>query len=202
LSQQVNTNAGQVNANAQQDNANVGQHVLVAPAVPQQQRQDDAPRANRPRARDLLWEFERDELERYNSSQTNLGTALAALNHLEDSLMIRRFQANVRIAAAQIEERRPGYSRYAASSYSRSKSRSERPCQRRRSQGPLDPVAEEGRGENEVAQSVNPAASAATNAPANVVANTPANASVNDAGNIANNAANAVNVQGNAAPNP
>jgi hypothetical protein len=63
--------------------------------------------------------------------------------------MIRRLQANVRVAAAQIEERGPGYSRSAASSYSRS--RSERPRQQRRSQGPLNPVAEEGQGENEVA---------------------------------------------------
>jgi hypothetical protein len=92
-----------------------------------------------------------------------LGAALAALNHLEDSLVIRRLQANVRVAAAKIEERGPGYSRSAASSYTRS--RSERPCQRCRSQGPLDPVAEEGRGENEVAQPVN----AAANAPANPV---------------------------------
>jgi hypothetical protein len=36
-----------------------------------------------------------------------LGAALAALNHLEDSPMVRRFQANVRIAAAQIKERGP-----------------------------------------------------------------------------------------------
>jgi hypothetical protein len=77
--------------------------------------------------------------------------------------MIRRLQANVRVAAAQIEERGPGYSRSAASSYSRS--RSERPRQRRRSQGPLDPVAKEGRGENEVAHPVNPAAIAAANNP-------------------------------------
>jgi hypothetical protein len=78
------------------------------------------------RARDLLRDFERDGLEVYNSPQTNLGAALAALNHLEDSLMIRRLQANVCIAAAQIEERGPGYSRSAASFYSRSKSRLER----------------------------------------------------------------------------
>jgi hypothetical protein len=30
-----------------------------------------------------------------------LGAALAALNHLEDSPMVRRLQANVRVAAAQ-----------------------------------------------------------------------------------------------------
>jgi hypothetical protein len=44
---QVNANAGQVNAIARQANANVGQQALVAPAAPQQRRQDDAPRANR-----------------------------------------------------------------------------------------------------------------------------------------------------------
>jgi hypothetical protein len=67
--------------------------------------------------------------------------------------------------------------------------------------GPLDPVAEEGRGENEVMQPANPAASAAANAPANPAANAPGNAPTN-AGNTANNAANAVNIQGNPAPNP
>jgi hypothetical protein len=34
-----------------------------------------------------------------------LGAALAVLNHLEDSLAIRCLQANVRVAAARIEER-------------------------------------------------------------------------------------------------
>jgi hypothetical protein len=56
-----------------------------------------------------------------------LGAALAALNHLEDSPALQRIQANVRVAAAQIEERGLGYSRSAASSYSRS--RSEHPRQ-------------------------------------------------------------------------
>jgi hypothetical protein len=69
-------NVGQVNA---------AQQALVAPAAPQQRRQDDPPRANRLRARDLLRDFERDGLEVYNSPQTNLGAALAVLNHLEDS---------------------------------------------------------------------------------------------------------------------
>jgi hypothetical protein len=78
-----------------------------------------------------------------------LGATLSALNHLEDSPAVRRLQVNVRVTAAQIEERGPGYNRSTASSYSRS--RSERPRQRRHSQGPLDPVAEEGRGKNEVA---------------------------------------------------
>jgi hypothetical protein len=132
--------------------------------------------------------------------QTNLGAALAALNHLEDSSAVRRLQAKVRVAAAQIEERGPGYSRFAASSYSRSRSKC--PRQRRRSQGPLEPVAEEGRGENEVVQLVNPAANAAANAPAKPAANAMANPPVNAAGSVANNAANAANVQGNAAANP
>jgi hypothetical protein len=135
-------------------------------------------------------DFERDGLEVYNSPQTNLGAALAALNHLEDSPAVWRLQANVRIA--QIEERGPGYSRSAASSYSRS--RSERPGQRRRSQGPLDPVAEEGRGENKVVQPANPAANVAANVPANPAANAPANALVNVAGNAVNNATNAANI--------
>jgi hypothetical protein len=112
-----------------------------------------------------------------------LGAALAALNHLEDSPIVRCLQANVHVAAAQIEERGPGYSRSAVSSYSRR--RSECPRQRCRSQGPLDPVAEEGRGENEVAQPVNPAANAGANAPANPAANALANAPANAAGNAA-----------------
>jgi hypothetical protein len=56
-------------------------------------------------ARDLLRDFERDGLKVYNSPQTNLGAALAALNHLEDTPMVRRLQANVLVAPAQIEER-------------------------------------------------------------------------------------------------
>jgi hypothetical protein len=63
-------------------------------------------------------------------------------------------------------------------------------------------VAEEGRGENEVAQPVNPTANAAAYALANPAANAPANAPANAAGNAANNAANTANIQGNAAPNP
>jgi hypothetical protein len=59
-------------------------------------------------------------------------------------------------------------------------------------------VAEEGRGENEEVQPVNPAANAAANAPVNLAANTPANA----AGNVANNAANAANIQVNVVANP
>jgi hypothetical protein len=109
-------------------------------------------------------------------------------------------QGNVCVAAAQIEERGPGYSRSAASSYYRS--RSERPRQQRRSQGPLDPVAEEGRGENKVMQPGNPAANTVANAPANPAANAPPNAPANTAGYAANNAANAVNIQGNPPPNP
>jgi hypothetical protein len=59
-------------------------------------------------------------------------------------------------------------------------------------------VPEEGRGENEVMQSANPAAQAAANALTNPSANTPANTPAN----AANNAANAANIQGNPAPNP
>jgi hypothetical protein len=72
-------------------------------------------------------DFERDGLKVYNSPQTNLGAALAALNHLEDSPAVRRLQDHVRVAAARIEERGPGYRLSAASSYSRS--RSKHPCQ-------------------------------------------------------------------------
>jgi hypothetical protein len=57
-----------------------------------------------------------------------LGAALAVLKHLEGSPAMRRLQDSVRVVAAQIEERGPGYSRSAESSYSRS--RLERPQQR------------------------------------------------------------------------
>jgi hypothetical protein len=99
--------AGHQPANAGQVNANAGKQAPVALAAPQQRRHDDPPRANRLHARDLLRYFERDGLKFYNLPQTNLGAALAALNHLEDSPMVRRFQANVRVAAAQIKERGP-----------------------------------------------------------------------------------------------
>jgi hypothetical protein len=118
---------GQQPVNAGQVNGNVGKQALAAPAAPQPRQQDNQARANRLHARDLLRDFERDGLEVYNSPQTNLGAALAALNHLEDSPALQRIQANVRVAAAQIEERGLGYSRSAASSYSRS--RSEHPRQ-------------------------------------------------------------------------
>jgi hypothetical protein len=134
----------------------------------------------------------------------NLGAALATLNHLEDTPTTRRLQANVHVAAAQIEERGTRYSRSAASCYSRS--RSEHPRQRRRSNGPLEPVAEEGQGENEVKQPVNPAANATANAPANPAANAPtngpANATANIVGNASNNVANAANAQANTTANP
>jgi hypothetical protein len=52
-------------------------------------------------------------------------------------------------------------------------------------------VAEEGRGENEVVQPVNPAANVAANA----ATNPPANAAANVAGNVANNTANAAGAQ-------
>jgi hypothetical protein len=59
-------------------------------------------------------------------------------------------------------------------------------------------VAEEGQGENEVVQPVNPAANAAANAPVNPASNALANA----IGNVANNAANAAKIQGNIVANP
>jgi hypothetical protein len=191
---------GQQPLNAGQVNANTGQQAPAAPAAPQQRRHDGPPRANRLRARDLLRDFERDGLEVYNSPQTNLGVALASLNHLEDSPTARCIQDNICITNAQIEERGLEYSSSAASSYSRS--RSERPRQRCHSQGPLEPVAEEGRGENEVVQPVNPTADVAANSPANPVANAPANALANATGNIANNAANAANISRNVVANP
>jgi hypothetical protein len=63
-------------------------------------------------------------------------------------------------------------------------------------------VAEEGQGENEVVQPVNPAANAAANAPSNPMANALANAPANAAGNIANNAANTANIKRNVVANP
>jgi hypothetical protein len=172
---------GQPTAYAGQVNDNVTKQAPAAPA----NHQHHEGRPSHSRARDLLRDFERDGLKAYNSPQTNLGAALAALNQLEDTSAIRRLQANVRVAAAQIEERGPGYSRLAKNSYSRS--RSEHPRQQCRNNGPLEPVAEEGRGENEVMQWDNPAANAAANAPANAAANA--------MGNVANNAANAANTQ-------
>jgi hypothetical protein len=59
-------------------------------------------------------------------------------------------------------------------------------------------VAEEGRGQNEVIQQVNPTANTAANARANP----PANATANATSNIANNAANAASTQLNVAANP
>jgi hypothetical protein len=164
---------GQQPVNPWQLNDNVEQQAPVEPTTPQLCQQGNEPRANRLRARDLLRDSERDGHEVYNSRQSNLGAALAALNHLEDSTAVRRLQANVHVAAAQIEERGPGYSRSAATSYSRR--RLEHPRQRRRSNGPLEPVVEEGRGENKVMLPVNPAANAAANALANSAANALAN---------------------------
>jgi hypothetical protein len=71
---------------------------------------------------------------------------------------------------------------------------SEHPHHRHCSHGLLEPVAEEGRGENEVVQPVNPTTNAAANAPANPAVNAPANALANATGNVANNTANVANV--------
>jgi hypothetical protein len=92
--------AGQHAGNAGLGNDNIG---MQAPAAPANHQQHE-PRANCLRARDLLRDFEQDGLEVYNSPQTNLGAALAALNQLEDTPTVRRLQANVRVIAAQIEE--------------------------------------------------------------------------------------------------
>jgi hypothetical protein len=86
--------------NTGQANDNTNQQVPAAPAAPQQQHHDDPPCANRLRARDLLRDFERGGLKVYNSPQTNIGASLATLNHLEGSPVVRRLQANVRVAAA------------------------------------------------------------------------------------------------------
>jgi hypothetical protein len=50
-----------------------------------------------------------DALSVYNSPQANLGAALAALGQLEDTPAMRRLQAHIRIATAQVEERGPRY---------------------------------------------------------------------------------------------
>jgi hypothetical protein len=71
---------------------------------------------------------------------------------------------------------------------------------------PLEPVAEEGRGENEVVQPVNPAANPtanhAANVAANATANPPTNVTANAVSNVANNAANDACAQPNIATNP
>jgi hypothetical protein len=132
---------GQHAGNGGQDNDNIGMQALTSPANNQPHQQHE-PRGNHLCARDLLNDFERDGYEVYNSPQANLEAALAALNQLEDTPTTRRLHADVRVATAQIEERGHGYSRSAASYYSRS--RSECPRQRRRSNDPLEPVVEEG----------------------------------------------------------
>jgi hypothetical protein len=68
--------AGQHAANVGQGNDNIGAQTPAALANYQQH--EGCP--SRLRARDLLRDFERDGLEVYNSPQTNLGAALAALN--------------------------------------------------------------------------------------------------------------------------
>jgi hypothetical protein len=75
----VQANNHQQPANASQVNDNARQQAPAAPAAPQQRRHDDQHHANRIRARDLLRDFERDGHEVYNSPQTNLAAAHAAL---------------------------------------------------------------------------------------------------------------------------
>jgi hypothetical protein len=100
------------------------------------------------RAKDLLRDFEQDDHEVYNFPQANLGAALVAIGQLKDTAAIQHLEAYISITTVQVKESGPGYNRSAASSYSRS--RSKHPHQQRRSNTPLQPVAEEGRGENEV----------------------------------------------------
>jgi hypothetical protein len=76
---------GQEPVNAGQVNDTAGQKAPATLAAPQPQHQDNQPRTNRLRDRDFIRNFECDGLEVYNSPQTNLGAALAALNHLKDS---------------------------------------------------------------------------------------------------------------------
>jgi hypothetical protein len=125
---------------AKQPPGNIGMQEPAAPIAPQPHQQHE-PRRSRLRARDLLRDFEQDGHEVYNSPQANLGAALAALSQLENTPAIRRLQAHIRVATAQVEERGIGYSRSAASSYSRR--RSEHPRQRRHDNGPLEPMVEE-----------------------------------------------------------
>jgi hypothetical protein len=132
---------GQYAGNAAQGDGNIGMQALA-------NHQQHEPRRNRLRTKDLLRDFEQDGHEVYNSLQANLGAAVAALGQLRDTLVVRRLQSNLRVATAQVKERGPGYSRSVTSSYSRS--RLEHPRKRRHSNGPVEPVAEEGRGENEV----------------------------------------------------
>jgi hypothetical protein len=70
---------GQQPINTRQVNDNVAQQASAAPGAPQQQHQDNQPRANRRRARVFLRDFERDGLEVNNSPQTNLGATLDTL---------------------------------------------------------------------------------------------------------------------------
>jgi hypothetical protein len=74
--------AGQHAGNARQGNDNIG---VQAPAAPANHQHHEG-HANRLRARDLLRDFERDGLEVYNSSQTNLGVALTTLTSLRTLL--------------------------------------------------------------------------------------------------------------------
>jgi hypothetical protein len=121
---------------------------VLAPAALEAPQQHKEPRRNRLRARDLMRDFEQDGHEVYNSPQANLGAALATLGQLEDTPKIRCIYAHIRVATSQVEERGPGYIKSAASTSS--SSRLEHPRQRCRSNGPLETVAKEGRGENEV----------------------------------------------------
>jgi hypothetical protein len=49
-------------------------------------------------------DFEWNGHEVYNYPQANLGAALAVLGQLENTPVVRRLQANIRIATTQVEE--------------------------------------------------------------------------------------------------
>jgi predicted LPLAT superfamily acyltransferase len=74
--------------------------VPTTPAAPQPHQQH-GPRRNRLHSRDLLRDFEQDGHEVYNSPQTNLGAALAALGQLEDTPAIQRLQAHIRVVTVK-----------------------------------------------------------------------------------------------------
>jgi hypothetical protein len=95
---------GQHAGNAGQGNDNIGMLAPGAPPDPQPHQQGNEPRRSRLRARDLLWDFEQDSHEVYNFPQANLGAALTVLGQLEDTPVVRRLQANLHVATAQVEE--------------------------------------------------------------------------------------------------
>jgi hypothetical protein len=100
--------AGQYTGNAGQGDNNIRMEAPTAPPAHQQHQQHE-PRRSRLCARNLLKDFEQDSHEVYNSPHANLGAALAALGQLEDTPAVRRLQAHIRDATAQVKERGLGY---------------------------------------------------------------------------------------------